>query len=1362
MTISIQTILQNNLPLGYTGSIGYTGSQGAGFTGSSASGYTGSAGPAGQFAGLGYTGSAAGYTGSTGAGYTGSFGYTGSQGIPGVFAGIGYVGSPGAGYVGSLGGFNSIQPINIQTGTSYVIQSSDAGKVIEFLGSAPATLTIPTDSALFFSIGQRVDIVQGGAGSVFFVGSPGVFIDTADGVNFLNLQYTAASLLKVANNEWLLVSAAPSGYTGSGGSGFVGSSGGPGYAGSVGGFASIQGLNIQTGTTYTIQPSDSGIVIQFFNTATTTVTIPNDNDAFFYPGQRIDLVQRNTGPIFFNPGVGVTLNYPDVNYMNAINIGASLIKTAANEWLFSGPSPTGYTGSGGQGFTGSIGGAGYSGSVGGFASIQEIAIITATNYTIQSADAGELLEFFSSELTTVTIPSDNAVAFYIGQRIDIVQRGLSPIFFEPGLGVNLITPDVNYLNLPNVGASLIKTGNNEWLFTGPSAGGYTGSIGTGYTGSIGTIGYAGSVGDFASIQPLKVITNTTYIIQDLDAGKLLEFFGSSPTTVTIPPDTSLIYSIGQRIDIVQRGLGAVFFQGGPGVVLNYPDVSYINSVNIGASLIKTDINEWLFTGPSPTGFTGSLGTGYTGSIGTVGYAGSQGGFESIQPLVVVTATSYIIQSTDAGDLLQFFTTATTTVTIPSDNDVPFYVGQRIDIVQRGLSPVFFEPGVGVTLITPDVNYLNVSNVGASLVKTGANEWLFSGPAPSGYTGSLGIGFTGSIGTIGYAGSQGGFESIQPLVVITATDYTIQTTDAGDLLQFFSTATTTVIIPSDNDVFFYIGQRIDLIQRGLGAVFFNPGVGVTLNSPDVNYLNVPNVGASLIKTGNNEWLFTGPAPSGYTGSVGIGYSGSVGTVGFAGSLGGFASIQEIGIVTATNYTIQSVDAGDLLQFFSTDTTTVTIPNDSELNFFVGQRIDMVQRNTGAVFFVPGNGVTLNYNDVNYTNSVNAGSSLVKTSGNEWLFTGPAQAGFVGSVGSIGFVGSAGRGFSGSVGGFSSIQPINIQTGTSYTLQATDAGSIVEFYNSATTTLTVPNDPDNTLFSVGHRVDIVQRANSTLFVTPGSGVTLDYIDANFLTFRNSSGTIIKTDTNEWLWIGPGTGGFVGSGGFIGSQGPQGPAGGFTGSQGLQGYWGSFGYTGSEGYTGSFGYTGSRGYTGSFGYSGSFGYTGSKGYTGSSAPGYSGSEGVGYTGSFGYTGSSGAFAALGYSGSQGDQGPQGPAGGFTGSVGFVGSMGRGTAGVTRTYFFEGTLAENISNKRFYIAVDSSLYLIRVNLNSAGQTQSTIAIKQNGSTINTIAIPAGTTYLSLSTSTYTLAANDYLTVDITQASSAVNLYVTFVYREL
>jgi hypothetical protein len=92
---------------------------------------------------------------------------------------------------------------------------------------------------------------------------------------------------------------------------------------------------------------------------------------------------------------------------------------------------------------------------------------------------------------------------------------------------------------------------------------------------------------------------------------------------------------------------------------------------------------------------------------------------------------------------------------------------------------------------------------------------------------------------------------------------------------------------------------------------------------------------------------------------------------------------------------------------------------------------------------------------------------------------------------------------------------------------------------------------------------------------------------------------------------------------------------------------------------------------------------------------------------------------------------------------------------------LKENYSNKRFYIAVASLLYITRVNLNSAGASQSTININVNGIPINTVVIPAGVTYIQ-NTGTYSLYANDYITVDITQGSSANNLYVTFVYREV
>lgn len=122
-----------------------------------------------------------------------------------------------------------------------------------------------------------------------------------------------------------------------------------------------------------------------------------------------------------------------------------------------------------------------------------------------------------------------------------------------------------------------------------------------------------------------------------------------------------------------------------------------------------------------------------------------------------------------------------------------------------------------------------------------------------------------------------------------------------------------------------------------------------------------------------------------------------------------------------------------------------------------------------------------------------------------------------------------------------------------------------------------------------------------------------------------------------------------------------------------------------------------------------------------------------------------------------------GYTGSnwtATTVEGGGGGADSYVKTYFWEGALQENVSLKRFYIHVASTLETITVNLGSAGLTQSAIQIKRNDQVLNSIVIPADTTYV-LETVDHSLSINDYLTVDITQSSSAANLYVTFVYRE-
>lgn len=94
--------------------------------------------------------------------------------------------------------------INAQTGTSYTLVLSDAGKLVTLNNASAITLTIPTNASVAFPVGTVIDITQFGAGQVT-VGGSGVTINSADGDKKLRVQYSSASLLKTDTDTWLLV-----------------------------------------------------------------------------------------------------------------------------------------------------------------------------------------------------------------------------------------------------------------------------------------------------------------------------------------------------------------------------------------------------------------------------------------------------------------------------------------------------------------------------------------------------------------------------------------------------------------------------------------------------------------------------------------------------------------------------------------------------------------------------------------------------------------------------------------------------------------------------------------------------------------------------------------------------------------------------------------------------------------------------------------------------------------------------------------------------------------------------------------------------------------------------------------------------
>jgi hypothetical protein len=97
------------------------------------------------------------------------------------------------------------------------------------------------------------------------------------------------------------------------------------------------------------------------------------------------------------------------------------------------------------------------------------------------------------------------------------------------------------------------------------------------------------------------------------------------------------------------------------------------------------------------------------------------------------------------------------------------------------------------------------------------------------------------------------------------------------------------------------------------------------------------------------------------------------------------------------------------------------------------------------------------------------------------------------------------------------PLNTQTGTTYTIAATDAGDLVTLTNSSPITLTVPTNAA-VPFAIGTQITIAQSGAGQVTVAGAVGVTVNAADG-YLKLRTqwSAGTLIKTATNSWILIG-----------------------------------------------------------------------------------------------------------------------------------------------------------------------------------------------------------------------------------------------------
>lgn len=96
---------------------------------------------------------------------------------------------------------------NAQTGTSYTLVLTDAGKLVTMSNASDNTLTVPPNSSVAFAVGTRIDVVQYGAGQTSIAAGSGVTLLSLDSNKKLLGQYAGATLWKKATDTWVLIGA---------------------------------------------------------------------------------------------------------------------------------------------------------------------------------------------------------------------------------------------------------------------------------------------------------------------------------------------------------------------------------------------------------------------------------------------------------------------------------------------------------------------------------------------------------------------------------------------------------------------------------------------------------------------------------------------------------------------------------------------------------------------------------------------------------------------------------------------------------------------------------------------------------------------------------------------------------------------------------------------------------------------------------------------------------------------------------------------------------------------------------------------------------------------------------------------------
>jgi len=88
-------------------------------------------------------------------------------------------------------------------------------------------------------------------------------------------------------------------------------------------------------------------------------------------------------------------------------------------------------------------------------------------------------------------------------------------------------------------------------------------------------------------------TGTSYTLVLTDSGKQVTMSNASASTLTVPPNASVAFAVGVRIQVIQLGAGAVTLTAGSGVTVSETGNSLVLGQYQSAVLVKQATNTWI-------------------------------------------------------------------------------------------------------------------------------------------------------------------------------------------------------------------------------------------------------------------------------------------------------------------------------------------------------------------------------------------------------------------------------------------------------------------------------------------------------------------------------------------------------------------------------------------------------------------------------------------------------------------------------------------------------------------------------------------------------------------------------------------------